>query len=105
MSFSDKEKRRLIALTRALKQEKGLSMKKVELDSDIARFRDAQKQLEVIKQEYKDSPAVIKEAEKESAKLQAIVEQLNEYMSIIHPEGLLDIGNNDGKGKSMMVSG
>ncbi len=105
MSFSDKEKRRLIALTRALKEEKGLSIKKNELDIDIARFRDAQKQLEVIKQEYKDSPAVVKEAEKESAKLQTIVEQLNEYMSIIHPEGLLDINGDGGKGKSMMVSG
>ncbi len=105
MSFSDKEKRRLIALTRALKEEKGIQLKKIELDNDIARFRDAQKQLEVIKQEYKDSPVVVKEAEKESAKLQIIVDQLNEYMSLIHPEGLLDIGNNDGKGKSMMVSG
>lgn len=105
MSFSDKEKRRLIALTRALKEEKGIQLRKAELDNDIARFRDAQKQLDVIKQEYKDSPAVVKEAEKESAKLQAIVDQLNEYMSIVHPEGLLDIGNSDGKGKSMMVSG
>jgi|GEM_PF-3142909 len=105
MAFNDKEKRRLIALTRALKEEKGLSIKKMELDSDIARFRDAQKQLEVIKQEYKDSPAVVKEAEKESAKLQSIVDQLNEYMSVIHPEGLLDIGGDTGKGKSVMVSG
>ncbi len=105
MAFDEKEKRRLIALTRALKEEKGLSIKKIELDNDILRLRKAEKELEAIKQEYKDSPVVVKEAEKEKAKLRAIVDQLNEYMKIIHPEGLLDLTGTDGKGASVMVSG
>lgn len=104
MAFSEKEKKRIIALTRALKEEKGVIIKKSELEYDIARFKKGQAEIDKIAYEYADTPAVVKEAEKEKAKLESIIGELNEYMSIIHPEGLLDLGS-DGKGQTVVAAG
>jgi len=35
---------------------------------------------------------VIEEADKSVKKLQSIIDDINEYMTVLHPEGLIDIG-------------
>jgi len=104
MGFSDQEKRRLLVLTRRLRDEKGIAIKQDELQEDIQRFQDGINELEQIKEEYKDTPVVVEEAKESQVKLERIIGDLNEYMSIIHPEGLLDLGS-DSQGQTVMASG
>jgi DNA repair exonuclease SbcCD ATPase subunit len=104
MSFTEQEKRRLIALTRQLKEQKGLTIKKSELDQDIAHYRKAQEEIIQIKDQHRESPAVTKAAEESYGKLQSIIDDLNDYMGLIYPEGLIDLGS-DGHGQTAMASG
>ncbi|MCH2226489.1 MAG: hypothetical protein MK033_01830 [Candidatus Caenarcaniphilales bacterium] len=93
MAFTDQEKRRFKAIVKRLRKEKGIRFYKHECEEDLARAKKGMSELEKIKEESKDMPIVVEEAEKAHKKLQTIVSNLNEYMSILHPEGLFDIGD------------
>lgn len=104
MGLNDKEKKKLIALTRRLKEEKGITIKKAEIDGDIQRFRKAQEEIQAVENEYKDYPAVVEEAKQSRQKLQSIIDELNEYMGVVYPEGLIDLGSGP-QGQAVMANG
>jgi hypothetical protein len=93
MAKSDKQKRRIIAIARQLKEQKGLTFKHSEFMQDLNRAQKAQADILKVKEEYKGIEIVEKEADKEYKKLQAIIDEINDYMQILHPEGLLDFGS------------
>lgn len=98
MAFSEQEKKRFKAIIRRLRKEKGIRIYKHELDSDIAKIQNDIKAIEKIKEEHKDTPVVVEEADKAHKKLKGIIDDLNDYMSVLHPEGLIDLGD-DGENK------
>ncbi len=104
MSLSEKEKRRVIAITRQLKEQKGIGVDPKEINADIKIYRDKLAGLDAVKKEYSDLPAIVEEAEQEQKKLQSIINDLNEYMEVLHPEGLLDFGSGS-KGTKTMGAG
>ncbi|MDD9897392.1 MAG: hypothetical protein OXU45_00165 [Candidatus Melainabacteria bacterium] len=93
MPLDEKEKKRFVAIARAMKSQKGYIVKQNELQTDISSHKEAQKKLDKVKEEYSDCPAVIKEADQQKQKLQNIIDDLNDYMRVLHPEGLLDMGS------------
>jgi hypothetical protein len=93
MAFNDKQKRRVVAITKQLKEQKGITVKKAELLAGINDFKKTQQEILKVKSEYSDCPLVQEEADKEHKKLQKIIDDLNEYMKVLHPEGLLDMGS------------
>lgn len=100
MSFSDKEKRRLIAITRQLKEQKGITINPKNINADIKNFKADFQELDNLKQEYGDLPAIVEEAEAEQKKLKSIINDLNDYMAVLHPEGLLDMSGGSSSGGS-----
>jgi hypothetical protein len=92
MPMNEDQKKKFVAIVRQLKKQKGLNIKQAEVTKDLNRIQKAQQDILKVKEEYKDEPAVQKEADKEYKKLQGIVNDLNEYMKVLHPEGLLDFG-------------
>ena len=104
MALSDKEKRRLIAITKELRRKKGIRIKKSNLDQDLQNLKKAQEKIDKIKQENAEIPAVIDEANKSHQKLQVIVDQINDYMKVLTPEGLIDI-DDGGKPSGALASG
>lgn len=95
MAFSEQEKKRFKAIIRRLRKEKGIRIYKHELDTDLLRLKKAQQSILEIKEASKDQPNVIEEADKSVKKLQGIIDDINEYMTVLHPEGLIDIGGSD----------
>lgn len=92
MPMNEDQKKKLVALTRQLKKQKGISIKQSELQEDITRLKKAQEEINSIKEQHKDVEVVQKEADVENKKLQIIINELNDYMKVLHPEGLLDFG-------------
>ena len=102
---ADKEKkqRRVLAITKQLREQKGVVIKKQELDFDLKNLKKAQKEMgEMAKEDGTDLAKQI--AKEETAKLQNVIDELNEYMGIIYPEGLIDLGG-DEMGSSISISG
>lgn len=93
MAFNDKQKRRAIAITRQLKEQKGITVKKGELLAGVNEFKKTQQEILKVKNEYADCPLVQEKADEEFKKLQKIIDDLNDYMKVLHPEGLLDLGS------------
>lgn len=104
MAFSEKKKKQIVAITKKLREDKGIIIKKHELDHDINEYRKKQKALEDIEKKYEGTPAVQEAARDSKNKLQSIIDDLNDYMSVLHPEGLIDIGPS-AQGGSMSISG
>jgi len=104
MSLNDKQKKAVVAITRQLKEQKGLTIKQSELLQEIDDCKKRQKRALEIKQENEKLPAIAQKADDTHKKLQNIINELNEYMSILHPEGLLDYGSGAG-GKQVMGQG
>lgn len=99
-----KEKRRIVAITKRLKEEKGINLTKAEFDIGI---KQAQKAQELIRKEAEgnDSPDVQQAADESCAKLQSIIDDINYYMGAVYPEGLIDIGTDNEQGQSIVASG
>lgn len=93
MAFSEKQKRRIVALTRRLKEDKGLTVKQADIQKAINEYKEAQKEYSKIKEEHSDSEVISKRMDDSIVKVQKIVDDMNEYMRILHPEGLLDMGS------------
>ncbi|MDA0771764.1 MAG: hypothetical protein O3C63_02355 [Cyanobacteria bacterium] len=93
MALNEKEKTRFLAILKAMKEQKGYVVKQSELQADIKHYKKSQAEIEDLKKEYSDCPAVLKEADAQKKKLQNIINDLNQYMQILHPEGLLDMGS------------
>ena len=104
MATNDKKKKRIVAIARQLKDKKGLTIKQNELNQDLTRFKTAQKEILKVKEEYKGVEIVEKEADAKYKKLQSIIDELNEYMSILHPEGIIDYGSG-ASGKKIVGQG
>ena len=99
----EKENRRVIAITKQLREKKGIVIKKQEIDLDLKNLKKAQKDIAKIAEE--DGSDVVKQvAKEETAKLQNVIDDLNSYMGIIYPEGLIDLGGDD-LGSSISISG
>ena len=90
MPMNENQKKKFVAIVRQLKKQKGVTVKQADLMKDINHFKKAQQDILKVKEEYKDHEIVQKEADKEYKKMQNIVNELNEYMKVLHPEGLLD---------------
>jgi hypothetical protein len=101
MALNDKQKRAATAITRGLKEKKGLSIKQSELLQEIDDCKKRQKKALEIKEANAKSPVVVEKADETYRKLQNIIDDINEYMSILHPEGLLDYGSGASGGKVM----
>ncbi len=93
MPLNDKEKRRFVAIAKEMKKKKNFVIKQTGMRAGITEYQKAQKELLELKEEYKDCPAVVQKAEENYKKLQGIIDDLNEYMRVLHPEGLLDLGS------------
>lgn len=102
MAFNDKQKKRFVAIARQLKEQKGLTIKQNEIVEDLKRYKKAQEDILKVKEEYQGNEAVSKAADDSCKRLQKIIGDLNEYMSILHPTGLIDFGS--GKGGKQVVS-
>lgn len=92
MAMNEDQKKKFVAIVRQLKKQKGISIKQAEVTKDIKRFQKAQQDILKVKEEYKGNTIVENEADKENKKLQSVINELNDYMKILHPEGLLDFG-------------
>lgn len=104
MAFDDKRKRRIVAVSKKLKEDKGLVVKSSDLQKAIADYKQIQKDYQQVKEKYKDSEAVVKRADESTKKVQTIIDELNEYMRVLHPEGLLDMGTGS-SGKAIVGHG
>ncbi len=104
MALNDKQKRRLIALTKQVKEQKGISIKKAELDQDIARYKKAQQEVLKQKEGFENNLEVTTAVDKGYKQLQNIIDDINEYMRVLHPAGLLDMGSGS-SGKSVVGQG
>jgi uncharacterized membrane-anchored protein YjiN (DUF445 family) len=102
--MTDKQKRAYTAVIKKLKEQKGITIKYAEMQSDLQDCKDRQKKIVELKQQFTSLPAVQEEADKSYKKLQNIIEDINEYMSILHPAGLLDMGSGT-SGKSIVGQG
>ena len=90
--MNEDQKKRFIAIVRQLKKQKGITLKQSELVKDLNNVKQAQERILKVKEEYKDEEVVQREADKEYKKLQEVANNLNDYMKVLHPEGLLDFG-------------
>lgn len=93
MGLNEKQKKAAIAITRKLRKDKGFTVKQAELLQGIDDCKQKQRKILEIKKENEESPAVVEEADKAYKQLQKIIDDVNEYMAILHPEGLLDYGS------------
>lgn len=104
MPFNDKQKKQFIAVARQLKQQKGLTFKQSELQQDIINCKKAQEEILKLKEGFENNKEVTTKVEENHKKLQTIIDDLNEYMRILHPEGLLDFGKGSA-GQALMGNG
>jgi hypothetical protein len=104
MALNDKQKRRLVALTKQVREQKGITIKKAELDQDIARYKKTQQEILKQKEGFEDNIEVTTAVDKGYKKLQGIIDDLNDYMRVLHPAGLLDMGSGT-SGKSIVGQG
>lgn len=102
MAFNEQKKRRIVAITKQLRNQKGLTIKQSDLNEGLAEYKEAQTQLLSLKEKYNSMPGVVEKIDSEYKKVQKIINDLNEYMSVLHPEGLIDFGS--GKGGKQVVS-
>ncbi len=102
MAMNDQEKKRFVAIARRLKDQKGITIKHSEVGLLLGKLKQGHQDVSKVKEQYKDVEAVYKEADTELKKIQDIINDLNEYMSILHPTGLIDFGS--GKGGKQVVS-
>ena len=103
MAFSEQEKKKFKAIIRRLRKEKGLRIYKHELDTDLLKLKKAQQSILEIKEANKDHPNVLEEADKSVKKLQGIIDDINEYMTVLHPDGLIDIGGDTNTPQNTIV--
>ena len=104
MPLNDKEKRRFVAIAKEMKKKKNFVVKQPEMRAGIQEYQKAQKELLDLKEEYKNYPAVVQKADESYKQLQTIIDDLNEYMRVLHPAGLLDMGSGS-SGKSVVGQG
>ncbi len=100
----EKKSRRIVAVTKELRQKKGITIKKHEIDIGLKQLTKAKKDI-LQMGETDGSEAAKKAAATESEKLQNIIEDLNYYMGIVYPEGLVDIGEGEDRGSTVSISG
>jgi F0F1-type ATP synthase alpha subunit len=81
---------------------KALDKKQLNSKSVVIYDSDKQSILE-IKEANKDHPNVLEEADKSVKKLQGIIDDINEYMTVLHPDGLIDIGGDTNTPQSTIV--
>ncbi|MBT6842834.1 MAG: hypothetical protein HOA17_03430 [Candidatus Melainabacteria bacterium] len=93
MSLNDKQKKRVVAITKQLKIQKGISINQKEIMDGISSCKKSQQEILGIKKQHPNSLEVREKAETNTKKLQNIIDDLNEYMRILHPEGLLEMGS------------
>lgn len=98
-----KEKRRVLAIAKRLKEQKGIMVSKLAVDDDLRKLKKAKKEAEEIGANS-DSAVVKKASEETQANLQSVIDNLNDYMGIIYPEGLIDLGGEE-LGSTMSISG
>ncbi len=91
--MDDKSKRKIVAIAKQLKEKKGFVVNQQEVNKDIMRYKKAQQEILKVKEAHKGIEIVEKEADQSCKKLQGIIDDLNEYMRVLHPEGLLDLGS------------
>ena len=70
-------------------------MKASEYNHEIKQLKEKQKEINKIKEEHKDIPAIVEKADDSNKKLQTIINDLNDFMKVLHPEGLIDYGNGE----------
>ncbi len=104
MPLNDKQRKKFVAIVRQLKKQKGVAIKQQELNQDIERYKKAQEEILVIKEQNLGLKDVESYADDKVKKLQGIIDELNEYMKILHPEGLLDLGIGSA-GKAIVSNG
>jgi hypothetical protein len=100
MAMNEKDKIRVKALAKKLKEKKGINIKQSGLQSDINRLKKDQEKIIKLKSES-ESLVIHKEADLAVKKLQSIIDDINDYMTVLHPEGLLDYGSSTSGGKVM----
>lgn len=104
MGMNEKSKKRFVAIARQLKEQKGVLLKQAELTEGIKTLKEAQVKIDKTQKANPDSAAVQQDSEEKKKKLQDIIDELNDYMKILHPEGLLNMGKGS-SGKSVMGQG
>ena len=92
MPMNEDQKKKFVAIIRQLKKQKGIAVKQSGLAKDLNNVKEAQQRVLEVKNKYPDDKVVQREADKEYQKLQSVASDINEYMKILHPEGLLDFG-------------
>ncbi len=102
--MDEKTKRRVVAIAKQLKEKKNFVVNQQEVNKDIVRYKKAQQDILKVKEQYKGIELVEKEADSSHKKLQDIIDGLNEYMRVLHPAGLLDMGSGS-SGKSVVGQG
>ena len=95
MPMNEEQQKKFTAIIRQLKKQKGLTIKHAELNEELKFYKDKQKEVKAIKA-GSDNKVVHEEADKQNKKLQNIIDDLNDYMKVLHPEGLLDYGTGAG---------
>lgn len=105
--MDEKEKTKFVAIIRRLQKDKGFTIKNHAVKGYIDELKKKQNELKEIKEENPDSAAVQDEADKGYKQLQSVVDDLNSYMAVLHPEGLIDYGgaNPGTPGGKVMGSG
>lgn len=99
----EKERRRIIGITKQLREQKGIVISKKEVDKDLQNLKNAQHELDAMVQPD-STPAFKREVKESKGKLQDVIDEINLYMGIVYPEGLIDLGG-DEMGSSISVSG
>jgi uncharacterized FlaG/YvyC family protein len=87
---NEKKALRLKAIAKGLKEKKGLVVKESELKTDISKLEKAQKEIKETSSKFQTQEGKT-EADRAYKKLQNIIDDLNEYMAILHPEGLIQL--------------
>lgn len=101
----EKKALRVRALAKGLKEKKGFVAKESELKQDIARLEKTQKEIKEASSKFQTEEGK-SQADNAYKKLQNIIDDLNEYMSILHPEGLIQIDtSSSGEGSRSITSG
>ena len=95
MPMNEDQKKKFVAVIRQLKKQKGLTIKHTELNEELKFYKGKQQEVKAIRAGSEDK-VVHEEADKQNKKLQSIIDNLNDYMKVLHPEGLLDYGSGAG---------
>jgi hypothetical protein len=104
MAFTEQEKRRIIAITRKLREDKGIVIRKSDLDQDLARVKSSQDNI-VKSKKLDTSKEHAAKADESTKKLQEVIDNLNEYMSVLHSANLIEIDVGGSDLKAAIASG